>query len=125
MVLCVEVQLSLESLLSLMICFPLVTRFWYFVQVCTRSAMAVRFLVLVFVARSHLAVRIFFTKVRALCFFGNELLQIEYIRGVLIETSTDECPSTIWAIIFQLAHLSHKKKMLLFESGLLRGVCTL
>ena len=59
--------------------------------------MAVRFLVLMLVARagSLFAVRIFFTKVRALCFFGNGLLQIESIRGVLIETSTDECPSTI------------------------------
>ena len=59
--------------------FFLVTWFWYFRQVCTSSPLAVRLLVLLFVARagSLLPVRISFTREGALCFFGNELLQIE------------------------------------------------
>ena len=36
-----------------------------------------------------LAVRIFFIDGTALCFFGNGLLQIEYLRSVLIQTSAD------------------------------------
>ena len=53
-----------------------VTWFWYFGQVCTRSDLAVRLLVLLFVARagSLLAVRVFLTGGIALCFFGNGLL---------------------------------------------------
>ena len=36
--------------------------------------------------------RIFFTMGNAVRFFSNELLQIENLRGVVIETSTDEYP---------------------------------
>ena len=39
-----------------------------------------------------LTVTFFFTEVKALRFNGNELLQIEYLRGVLIKTSMDENP---------------------------------
>ena len=39
-----------------------------------------------------LAVGIFFTRVNAHCFFGNELLQIELLRSVLILTPADEQP---------------------------------
>ena len=37
----------------------------------------------------------------ALCFFGNELFQIEHLRDVLIQISTDEYPWTIVEILFR------------------------
>ena len=45
-----------------------------------------------FVARAGipLAAQVFFTEENALCFFSNKLLQIECLRGVLIETFDDE-----------------------------------
>ena len=48
-----------------------------------------------------LAVRISFTVGNAVRFLSNELIQIEYLRDVLILTSTDEYPATIWEILFR------------------------
>ena len=122
----------------------LVTWFWYLGWVCTRSSLAVHRLVLLFVARgrSPLALKFFCASGRSLCFFGNELLQIEYLRGVFIETFADDYAwimfwdsfpliprfqqNVIWPNLSsshprldQCAH-NHRK-----QSGLLRGcVCS-
>ena len=85
MVLCLEVpaftSLSQYDPFSL-----LVTWFWYFDYVRTKSPLAVRLLVLLFVARADSPL---VRRRIALCVFVNVLLRIEYLRSVLIETSTD------------------------------------
>ena len=52
--------------------------------------------------RVPLAVRIFFTRKNALCFSSNELLKIEYLRAVLIDTSADEHRRTNVEILFRI-----------------------
>ena len=49
-----------------------------------------------------LAVRTFFAGKNALCFSSNELLKIEYLRAVLIDTSADEHQRTIVEILFRI-----------------------
>ena len=93
-------------------------------------------------AGSPLAVRIFFTWRMALCSFGNELLQIECLRGVLISTSAEEYPRTIVGLLFwwyqddnrssyprlgQCAHChtKHKQGMNLDCCEVVRALCCL
>ena len=62
------------------------------VTFCIRSPLGVRLWVLWFVLAQDLTCEILLQKKIALCFFDNEWFQIEYLRSVLIKTSTDEYP---------------------------------
>ena len=82
-----EVQISLESFLfSMMICFLWSLGFGTLVRYAQSLPWLCFFWSFLFVARARslLALRIFFTTGIVVCFFGTELFQIEFLRGVLI-----------------------------------------
>ena len=74
---------------SMIIGFSLVTWFWYIDVICTRSPLAVRLLVLCSFLAQGLPVceKLLDKKKKQISFIGTEVLHIEQLRGVLIETN--------------------------------------